>query len=60
MPTKVKVIGDVTIYDGNRNYGLGAVFDYSGGEEAVEKLVKLGYVERVGVPPKSEGDKSKK
>jgi hypothetical protein len=56
MATKVKVIKDVTVYDGNRTYGLGAVFDYSGGEEAVKKLIDLGYVEKAGAPPQGKPD----
>ena len=51
MSVKVKVIKDVTVYDGNRTYGLGAVFDYSGGEEAVKKLIDLGFVEKAGGTP---------
>jgi hypothetical protein len=61
MATKVKVIKDVTVYDGNRTYGLDAVFDSSGGEEAGEKLVKLGFVEKVGAPKapgKTEAEKA--
>jgi hypothetical protein len=50
LAIKVKVIADVTVYDGNKTYGRGSVFDYSGGAEAVEKLVSLGYVEKAGVP----------
>jgi hypothetical protein len=62
MAVKVKVIADVTVYDGNRTYGLGAVFDYQGG--AVGKLVEMGFVEKIGgpdnensKPPKPEGKK---
>jgi hypothetical protein len=50
MAIKVKVIADVTVYDGNKTFGKGSMFDYSGGEAAVEKLIELGYVEKAGKP----------
>jgi hypothetical protein len=49
VTTKVKVIKDVTVHSGNKKYGMGAVFDYEG--DAVDKLVEIGFVEKVSFPP---------
>jgi protein tyrosine phosphatase (PTP) superfamily phosphohydrolase (DUF442 family) len=52
MAVKVKVIANVTIYDLNKTYGEGAVFDYHG--KSAEKLAALGYVEIIGSSPDTE------
>jgi nucleotide-binding universal stress UspA family protein len=49
VKTKVKVIKNVTVYSGNKTYGLGAIFDYEG--DALDKLIEMGFVEKVGAPP---------
>jgi ribosomal protein L12E/L44/L45/RPP1/RPP2 len=51
VKTKVKVIKNVTVYSGNKTYGMGAIFDYEG--DAVDKLIEMGFVEKVGAPPKT-------
>jgi hypothetical protein len=51
MAMKVKVIKDVTVYDGNKTYGKGAIFDYHGGEKAVAKLIEMGIVEKASAAP---------
>jgi hypothetical protein len=58
MTVKVKVIKDVTVYDGNKTYGNGGIFDYHGGEEAVNKLVTLGIVEKVSAAPSAPPQKT--
>jgi hypothetical protein len=57
MTVKVKVIADVAVHTGNRTYGLGAVFDYEG--DAVDKLIEMGFVEKIGGPAKTDEETAK-